>query len=66
MSYHKVACMCPPMRAVHAPSLVGDGYDILDTHCMVPAIPGYIAGGRRRARAPAETRRVFSNHPTEI
>ena len=36
MSYHKVARMCPPIRAVHAPSMVGDGYDTLATTCMAP------------------------------
>ena len=66
MSYHKVARMCPPTRAVHGPGMVRDGFDILATHCMLPAIPGYLAGGRRLARAPAQTRRVFSHHPTTL
>ena len=56
--------MGPTIRAIQAPGILDDEFTILATTCMLPAIPEYLAGGRRLARAPAQTRRVFSHQPT--
>ena len=56
--------MGPTLRAVQAAGVLDDGYTTLATTCMLPALPRYVAGGRRRARAPTETYRVFYGQPT--
>ena len=47
--------MGPTIRAIQAPGILDDEFTILATTCMLPAIPGYLAGGRRLARARSAT-----------